>query len=175
MTEKTGYGCDLLVISPHTDDAEIGLHDLPSDLSDMDVFSFSEGESGLRTLKQVEAEYIQWVLGKVGRNRSRAARILGIDRASLWRHLKAREIEVSVLGNDDPQASVCGEVLPGAEFYSYEAKYHDYLQGQIGNPEGEDKPNKKYYDPRKWLREGEVSMIERLKVAFDDLNNIDKN
>ncbi|HPE57687.1 MAG TPA: class II fructose-bisphosphate aldolase [Bacteroidales bacterium] len=58
---------------------------------------------------------------------------------------------------------------------AYEAKYHDYLQGQIGNPEGDDKPNKKHYDPRKWLREGEVGMIERLKVAFDDLNNIDRN
>jgi len=58
---------------------------------------------------------------------------------------------------------------------SYEAKYHDFLQGQIGNPEGEDKPNKKYYDPRKWLREGEMFMVERLKTAFDDLNNINRN
>jgi fructose-bisphosphate aldolase class II len=57
----------------------------------------------------------------------------------------------------------------------YEAKYHDYLQGQIGNPEGDDNPNKKYYDPRKWLREGEKAMIERLKIAFEDLNNIDRN
>ncbi|MDD2943680.1 MAG: class II fructose-bisphosphate aldolase [bacterium] len=54
----------------------------------------------------------------------------------------------------------------------FEAKNHDYLQGQIGNPEGADKPNKKYYDPRRWLREGEVSVKERLKVAFEDLNNI---
>ncbi len=58
---------------------------------------------------------------------------------------------------------------------NYDAKYHDYLQGQIGNPEGDDKPNKKYYDPRKWLRAGETSMIERLKIAFEDLNNIDRN
>ncbi len=57
----------------------------------------------------------------------------------------------------------------------FEAKYHDYLQGQIGNPEGDDKPNKKHYDPRKWLREGQLSMIERLKIAFEDLNNIDRN
>jgi len=56
----------------------------------------------------------------------------------------------------------------------YEASKHDYLQGQIGNPEGEDKPNKKYYDPRVWLREGEKSMIERLKVAFDDLNCVNR-
>ncbi len=48
-----------------------------------------------------------------------------------------------------------------------------YLQGQIGNPEGEDKPNKKKYDPRKWLREGEISMRDRLKIAFEDLNCID--
>ncbi len=57
----------------------------------------------------------------------------------------------------------------------YYKKYKGYLQSQIGNPEGEDKPNKKYYDPRKWLREGEISMVERLKAAFDDLNCIDRN
>lgn len=56
----------------------------------------------------------------------------------------------------------------------FEAKSHDYLQGQIGNPEGEDSPNKKYYDPRKWLREGEKAMIERLKIAFSDLNCINR-
>lgn len=48
----------------------------------------------------------------------------------------------------------------------------DYLRAQIGNPEGSDKPNKKYYDPRKWLREGEVTFIDRLVQAFEDLNNI---
>jgi len=50
-----------------------------------------------------------------------------------------------------------------------------YLQGQIGNPEGDDKPNKKYYDPRAWLREGEKSVVERLKIAFEDLNNVNRN
>lgn len=48
----------------------------------------------------------------------------------------------------------------------------DYLQSQIGNPEGNDMPNKKYYDPRKWLREGENTFVERLKQAFRDLNNV---
>ncbi len=57
----------------------------------------------------------------------------------------------------------------------FEAKNHDYLQGQIGNPDGDDKPNKKYYDPRVWLRAGQVSLVERLKVAFEDLNCIDRN
>ena len=57
----------------------------------------------------------------------------------------------------------------------YEKKYRDYLQSQIGNPEGEEKPNKKYYDPRKWLRAGEESMVERLKQAYSDLNCIDRN
>ena len=57
----------------------------------------------------------------------------------------------------------------------YEQKNHDYLQGQIGNPEGEDSPNKKYYDPRKWLRAAEESMVKRLEVAFNDLNCIDRN
>lgn len=51
----------------------------------------------------------------------------------------------------------------------YEEK-RDYLQSQIGNPEGEDKPNKKFYDPRVWLRKGEDSFIARLREAFEDLN-----
>ena len=50
-----------------------------------------------------------------------------------------------------------------------------YLQGQLGNPEGPDKPNKKHYDPRVWLRKGEESFIKRLEVAFDDLNCINRN
>jgi fructose-bisphosphate aldolase, class II len=57
---------------------------------------------------------------------------------------------------------------------AYEKKNRDYLQGQIGNPEGEDKPNKKKYDPRVWLREGEKAMVERLKIAFDDLNSLNR-
>jgi fructose-bisphosphate aldolase class II len=57
----------------------------------------------------------------------------------------------------------------------YIEQYHAYLQGQIGNPEGEDKPNKKYYDPRKWLREGELSVVKRLEQAFSDLNCLDRN
>ncbi|UZO82546.1 class II fructose-bisphosphate aldolase [Aquimarina sp. ERC-38] len=48
----------------------------------------------------------------------------------------------------------------------------DYLKTQIGNPEGSEEPNKKYYDPRKWLREGELTFKERLKKAFEDLNNV---
>ncbi|MFO7745089.1 MAG: class II fructose-bisphosphate aldolase [Psychroflexus sp.] len=48
----------------------------------------------------------------------------------------------------------------------------DYVSTQIGNPEGDDVPNKKYYDPRKWLREGELTFITRLEKAFKDLNNI---
>ncbi|MEQ9187941.1 MAG: class II fructose-bisphosphate aldolase [Cryomorphaceae bacterium] len=58
---------------------------------------------------------------------------------------------------------------------AYEAKHRDYLQGQLGNPEGSDKPNKKYYDPRKWLRKGEESTVARLLVAFEDLNSINAN
>ncbi|MCS6823356.1 MAG: class II fructose-bisphosphate aldolase [Cytophagaceae bacterium] len=50
-----------------------------------------------------------------------------------------------------------------------------YLQGQLGNPEGPDAPNKKYYDPRVWLREGEKQFVQRLKAAFEDLNAIAAN
>jgi fructose-bisphosphate aldolase class II len=48
----------------------------------------------------------------------------------------------------------------------------DYLMTQIGNPEGDDKPNKKYYDPRKWMRESELTFIKRLEQSFADLNNV---
>ena len=51
----------------------------------------------------------------------------------------------------------------------------DYLQGQLGNPEGTDAPNKKYYDPRVWLRKGEESLTRRLKTSFEDLNCIGRN
>ena len=54
-------------------------------------------------------------------------------------------------------------------------KNEAYLQGQLGNPEGADAPNKKFYDPRVWARKGEESMVERLKVAFEDLNCLDRN
>lgn len=58
---------------------------------------------------------------------------------------------------------------------NYYNEFEGYLQGQIGNPEGDDVPNKKYYDPRKWLREGEKSFVKRLTKAFEDLNNIGQN
>ena len=48
----------------------------------------------------------------------------------------------------------------------------DYIKSQIGNPDGEEIPNKKYYDPRKWLRAGEETFIARLTKSFEDLNNI---
>ncbi len=54
-------------------------------------------------------------------------------------------------------------------------KNEAYLQGQLGNPEGEDKPNKKYYDPRVWLRKGEEAFSKRLETAFEDLNCINRN
>ena len=57
----------------------------------------------------------------------------------------------------------------------YFDKYKEYVKAQIGNPEGEDKPNKKYYDPRKWIREGELTFKDRLIKSFEDLNNINTN
>ena len=55
--------------------------------------------------------------------------------------------------------------------HEYYKSNKDYLQGQLGNPEGDDSPNKKYYDPRVWLRKGQESMIDRLNQAFKDLNS----
>ena len=60
--------------------------------------------------------------------------------------------------------------LEGVRDYIQDKK--DYLQAQIGNPKGADEPNKKSYDPRVWLREGEKTFITRLKKAFEDLNNV---
>jgi fructose-bisphosphate aldolase class II len=61
--------------------------------------------------------------------------------------------------------------LLGRNPRAYEAKYHDYLQGQIGNPNRyPEKPNKKYYDPRMALRAGEEAMAARLVKAAEDLN-----
>ena len=54
----------------------------------------------------------------------------------------------------------------------YFADNAGYLKSQIGNPEGSDLPNKKHYDPRKWVREAELTFVERLKQAFEDLNNV---
>jgi fructose-bisphosphate aldolase class II len=59
--------------------------------------------------------------------------------------------------------------------HEYYKENKDYLQGQLGNPEGEEKPNKKHYDPRAWLRSGEQSFIARLARSFDDLNCINRN
>ncbi len=50
-----------------------------------------------------------------------------------------------------------------------------YLQGQLGNPEGEDKPNKKFYDPRVWLRKGQEGLVGRIKQAYADLNAVGVN
>lgn len=59
--------------------------------------------------------------------------------------------------------------------HQYVKDNNAYLQAQIGNPDGEDKPNKKYYDPRKWLRHGEDAFVSRLKRSFEDLNCINRN
>ena len=57
----------------------------------------------------------------------------------------------------------------------YFEKFNEYVKTQIGNPDGKDQPNKKYYDPRKWLREGELTFKSRLIQSFNDLNNINRN
>lgn len=54
----------------------------------------------------------------------------------------------------------------------YFSEKGDYLQSQIGNPDGEDSPNKKHYDPRVWVRKAESAFVDRLKQAFEDLNNV---
>jgi len=58
---------------------------------------------------------------------------------------------------------------------NYYQEKQAYLQGQLGNPEGSDSPNKKHYDPRVWLRKGEENFVKRLKASFEDLNCINRN
>ena len=57
----------------------------------------------------------------------------------------------------------------------YYQKNESYLQGQLGNPEGPAKPNKKFYDPRVWLRKAEENFIKRLEISFEDLNCVNRN
>lgn len=56
----------------------------------------------------------------------------------------------------------------------YYQSHQAYLQSQLGNPEGEDKPNKKHYDPRAWLRAGQTSMVARIEQAFSELNAVNR-
>ncbi|OIN96134.1 MAG: Fis family transcriptional regulator [Deltaproteobacteria bacterium CG1_02_45_11] len=71
----------------------IQVRDLPPDLSKMDIFSFDRPDSRIKPLEEVQRDYIQWVLKQVGRNKTKAAKLLGIDRTSMWRHLKRHEIK----------------------------------------------------------------------------------
>ena len=59
--------------------------------------------------------------------------------------------------------------------FKYYQKNEGYLQTQLGNPEGPDSPNKKYYDPRQWVREGEKSVVKRLRQSFEELNCMNRN
>jgi len=73
--------------------SQIALEDLPPDLRDYDSFTFNQPARELKTLEQLEEEYIRWVLEKVGNNKTQAAKILGIDRVSLYRKLKRMQFE----------------------------------------------------------------------------------
>jgi DNA-binding NtrC family response regulator len=71
----------------------IYISDLPSELSEIEVFSYTQPGAKIKPLKEIERDYIRWVLNKTGRNKVKASKLLGINRASLWRHLKKHEIE----------------------------------------------------------------------------------
>jgi len=74
-------------------DTTVQVGDLPPDLSHIKVFSFEDSDPTIKPLKEIQKEYIQWVMKQVGRNKTKASKLLGIDRASLWRHLKKYQIE----------------------------------------------------------------------------------
>ena len=71
---------------------QINPEDLPSDIKEMEVFSFHREAAAYRSLEELERDYINWIMEEVGRNKSHAARILGIDRVSLYRKLKKYQI-----------------------------------------------------------------------------------
>jgi DNA-binding NtrC family response regulator len=74
-------------------DEIVDVKDLPPDLSELDVFSFSRDPDAIKTLKEIEQEYIRWVLDRCSNNKSQAARVLGIDRVSLYRKCARDQIK----------------------------------------------------------------------------------
>ena len=74
-------------------DDTIHLKDLPSDFSEIELFSFNQTDAKVMPLREMERKYIEWVLNRTDQNKTQAAKLLGIDRSSLWRHLKNSEIE----------------------------------------------------------------------------------
>ena len=90
----------------------------------------------------------------------------GSSREEIREAIKYGAVKMNI--DTDVQWSTCEGML------KYYKDKEGYLQAQLGNPDGADSPNKKYYDPRVWLRKGEESMISRLKVAFEDLNCINR-
>ena len=119
--------------------------------------------SSRRAILQNSQEYIQKERHRPEAGRLRVPRRLG---------LVAREDQRSRLlrRREDEHRHRHAVGLHGIKKYMDDK--HAYLQGQLGNPEGPDKPNKKHIDPRVWLRAGEASFVERLKQAFAELNNV---
>ena len=90
----------------------------------------------------------------------------GSSRAEIREAIKYGAVKMNI--DTDVQWSTWEGIL------KYYKEKEGYLQSQLGSPDGEDSPNKKYYDPRVWLRKGEENMIARLKVAFEDLDCINR-
>lgn len=90
----------------------------------------------------------------------------GSSRAEIREAIEYGAVKMNI--DTDTQWSTWDGVL------QYYKSKEGYLQTQLGNPDGDDVPNKKYYDPRVWLRKAEESMIARLEVAFEDLNCINR-
>jgi len=67
--------------------------DLPPDLGDIEVFSYETDDSNIKTLKEIQRDYIHWVLNRTGHDKTRAAKLLDIDRTTLWRHVKKYELD----------------------------------------------------------------------------------
>src|SRR3989337_3027448 len=98
----------------------------------MSFFFFCQAEDGIRDATVTGVQTCALPILGVSKCRSRSDLLEGLMEAARYdrrllveRGIEGREIEVSVLGNDEPQASIPGEIIPAAEFYTYDAKYHD--------------------------------------------------
>ena len=96
--------------------------------------------------------------------------LLGKHQAYVKEQTKCKEDKPVFLVFHGGSGSSKKEYKDATGIRDYVLKKKDYIMSQVGNPEGEDKPNKKYFDPRVWVREGEKTMSARVQEGLVDFN-----
>jgi len=115
------------------------------------------------------AKHQEYVVGQIGGNNQKPLFLVfhggsGSTKEEIKTAVTSGVVKMNV-DTDTQWAYLCG-------IRDFVLKNKDYLLAQVGNPEGADKPNKKYYDPRVWVREGEKTLVDRVKEACADLGNV---